>query len=164
MIKSSCEGDQRRCLHLPGIDQVVGKHPCDDDLPQKLLHRLQPLGPLHDDLDVIIQKADDAKSHRDKQHRDHLWIIPKIKHGRDDNTAQYDQAAHGRRSRFFQMSLRAVIPNLLAELQLVQKGDHNRTQDRADGKGDDNRKYGFINHIAPQILMYTSIVYVFLRE
>ena len=95
------EGDQHFRSHLPGGHQIIGEDPRDHDLAQKLLFRIQPLGPFHDDLDIVVQKADDPEAHGHEQHRDDPGIIFHIKKGRDHNAGKDDQSPHGRRPLFF---------------------------------------------------------------
>ncbi len=121
------------------MNQIIDKHSCDNNLSRQLLLWVQTFGPLHHNLNIIIQKSDDPKSYGHKQNRNDLGIIPDIKQGGYNNAGQNHQPAHGRRTLLLKMCLRSVAADLLPELKLVEKWYYNRTEHCADGKSNYNR-------------------------
>ena len=93
----------------------------------------QPLRVFENELAVVVNPADHAETEHDEQRNPgvfHPQIRPE-EHG--DADAQDDErAAHRRRTRFFQMRLRAVVAHVLPHLQAAQKRNHPPA--KADGE------------------------------
>ncbi|MNV68585.1 hypothetical protein D3C71_1614460 [compost metagenome] len=116
-------------------DQQRAHDRADNELAEQLLARRQAERTLEDDFDVIVQKADQAVTER--RHQQHVKVrvddgkfqVGQRKRHDDDN------AAHRRGPCFFQMALRPVIADLLAEFHPAQQRDQQRSGDHRKDKG-----------------------------
>ena len=86
------------------------------------------------DFQIVIEKADQAKTKRQKQHRNHFRSLFPEKEGNCGKRRQKHHAAHRRGSRFFLVARHTFFPLLLPRFDFSQKRDQNRPQRQADAK------------------------------
>ena len=120
------------------------------DLQNHLLRLGQAEVAMPDDLNEVIQKADEARAEREKQHQHTGLQLRHTKHLRqlgavhDPDDAQRGQnaqnkaeAAHGGGAVFLAVPCGALLADGLAKVQPVQRRDHEFARHRRDGKAAD---------------------------
>ena len=119
----------------------MAKIAADDRLPGELGAAAQPQAAPHEQLDEVVDEADQAKARHQEQHQHarggHRVAGEQVPgdvadQRRDDD----DDAAHGGRAALAQVRLRAVGPDLLAELALAQHGDRRPGAEQRDDHRD----------------------------
>ena len=85
------------------------------------------------DLQIVVGKSDGAEGQR-RDHGDPDEAVAQVgPQQRRDQHADNDQhAAHGRRAGFLLVGLRAVLADVLADLEFTQAANHRRADDEAD--------------------------------
>src|SRR6478672_685389 len=88
------------------------------------------------DFYVVVGKPDCRKRAGGK-YGDPYKAIRQVspKQGRNHNRDGDEQAAHGRRTGLFLVSLRALLANVLTDLKLAQGADHQWDEDQAGKQG-----------------------------
>ena len=87
------------------------------------------------DFKVVIGKTDRAEGHRGKHgdpYKRIAQVRPEQRRHQDGDGDQ--QTTHGRRARFFLMSLRTLFANVLPNLEIAQALNHDRPNDQAREK------------------------------
>src|ERR1019366_6567337 len=98
--------------------------------------RAQPQRAALDDLHVVVDEAEQRAGDRCAEHADSTPVLP-IREDRERrrDRDEHDDPAHRRRACLVQMTLRAVIANVLAELAPAQELDELRREEDADQQG-----------------------------
>ena len=124
----------------------VGREPhgrSDDDaeahLPHDLETALQPLLPVAENLDVVVQTADQAEP--DRRHEQQLDVdvvqLAEEQH-RDQDGDENDHAAHRGRAFLLQLALKPEVADLLADLLAAQEVDDRTSKDNDDQQREDD--------------------------
>ena len=122
----------------------VGRKPhggADDDaqsdLPHDLEATLEPLLAVAEDLDVVVQTADQPEPHgRHEQQLDVDVVQAPEQQRRHQNGQQDDQSAHGGGAALLELSFEPQVADLLADLLAAQEVDDRASED----DGDEQRK------------------------
>ena len=146
VLQSAGEGDQHPASRLRMSVEPDRQKAGGYELHHQLLLHAESLRLLFPDLQVIIEKTDEAVDHGEDQHRPHQGVLHhEGQCSRDDRDHDHD-AAHGRRSLLLQVGLGTVVPDLLAEFHAVQHRDHNRAKRCTDHEGYEQRNDGICKH------------------
>ena len=124
----------------------VGREPhgrSDDDaeahLPHDLETALQPLLPVAENLDVVVQTADQAEP--DRRHEQQLDVdvvqLAEEQH-RDQDGDEDDDAAHRGGAAFLELSLEPEVADVLADLLAAQEVDDLAAEDDDDQQREDD--------------------------
>ena len=144
-----------RQLHLgrKQAQTVKAKHKPEGqrDLQDHLLCLGQAEVAVPDDLDKVIQKADQPRAERQKQHQQHRLHLGQAQcvgqfgaeHGpgkaqRSQNAQNKAETAHGGGAVFLVVPGGALLPDGLPKVQTVQHRDHKFARHRRDGKAADS--------------------------
>ena len=88
------------------------------------------------DFSIVVDPADHAKAERRQQHDPDI-VIAQIspQQGGDGDGDENKRAAHGWRTGFDQMGLRAVVAYRLSDLIVSEFSDHCRPDEKRNGQG-----------------------------
>ena len=108
----------------------------DRRLEEKLLLSCHAQGALLADLGIVIHEPDNTEE-KGRRDCDPDVVVGHIspEDGRDQNSDHYEKPSHGWGSRLGTVRGWALLPNLLADLELAQSLDQPRTEDQTDPEG-----------------------------
>ena len=148
-VHRTCHRQQYGGGHQPQSTQPQHKHAGDNDLHNDFLRRGKPQIAVLDDLDKVIQKADQPAAQRQEQHQqngvqmrcaEHTgFLAGKAQPCRADchqNAEDKAQPAHGGGAVFLAVPGGTFLPDGLPEMQLVQRGDQKVAGNGGDGKAE----------------------------
>ena len=127
-------------------DDDLGRKPhrrADDDAQPDLAHdlkaALEPLLVVAEDLDVVVQPADQPQPDgRDDHQLDVDVVEPSEEQDRDEDRQQDDDAAHRGGAAFLELSLEPEVADVLADLLAAQEVDDLAAEDDDDQQREDD--------------------------
>ena len=119
----------------------------DDDAQPDLSHdletALEPLLVVAENLDVVVQSADQPQPYgRDDHQLDVDVVEPSEQKDRNQNRKQDDHAAHGGGAALLELSLQTEVADLFADLLAAQEVDDLAAENDDDQQREDDRRRG----------------------